>query len=305
MRGAGLRRERQRADRLSARKVARVDRSSASTGSSPGSTGRSRSQDVIQAVVDDIAREFEITLVSMYLPIEQGQLTMVGVAGYPSPFHVIEIGVGIIGRAAETQQTQFVPGRPRRSRLSTRHATDVRSEVAAPVVHSGELLGVVNFEGTLEHPIGRRRSRSPRCSSRRCRRPSGRPASTMSGALACTPSNASSRSAASLVADLDRPRIVASIVDAVAELLDADVVALFSRQPDGTFRLEPARGSRTGDRAGPAGRDRRRAIAPASRASAGGRRLAARVPGRTTGRTAPHAAMALPIEVGDEVAAPC
>ena len=171
----------------------------------------------------------------MYLPSGPNQLTMVGVAGYPSPFHVIDVGVGIIGRAAETQETQFVPDvladpdyRAARD--------DVRSEVAAPVVHSGELLGVVNFEGTLEHPIG--------------------PSQVALAEMIVHALSAALRSASldderrdrlhaiervlavsrSLVADLDRPRIVASIVDAVAELLSADVVALVSRQPDGAFQ---------------------------------------------------------------------
>ena len=76
-------------------------------------------ENVIQAVVDDISREFQITLVSMYLPTGSTQLSMVGVAGYPDPFHVIDVGVGIIGRAAETQQTQFVPDVLVRSRLSS------------------------------------------------------------------------------------------------------------------------------------------------------------------------------------------
>jgi diguanylate cyclase (GGDEF)-like protein len=264
-------------------------------------------QDVIQGVVDDISREFQITLVSMYLPTGPTQLTMVGVAGYPSPFHVLEIGVGVIGRAAATQQTQFVPDvladpdyRAARD--------DVRSEVAAPVVHSGELLGVVNFEGTLEHPIG--------------------PSQVALAEMIVHALSAALRSASldderrerlhaiervlavsrSLVADLDRPRIVASIVDAVAELLAADVVALVARQPDGVYRLEAGKGFPieaigTADR--PAEGFVSRAIASRQRiigvhdvASWPEEYLAGR-PGGTT----PHAAMALPIEVGNDVAA--
>src|SRR6476469_5318903 len=202
-------------------------------------------EDVIQAVVDDISREFQITLVSMYLPSAPTQLTMVGVAGYPSPFHVIDVGVGIIGRAAETQQTQFVPDvladpdyRAARD--------DVRSEVAAPVVHSGELLGVVNFEGTLEHPIGTSQValaemivhslsaalRSARLDDERRDR-----LHAIERVLAVS---------RSLVADLDRPRIVTSIVDAVADLLAADLVVLFTRRVDGVYELEAGVGVRDG-----------------------------------------------------------
>ena len=50
----------------------------------------------------------------------------------------------------------------------------------------------------------------------------------------------------SLVADLDRARIVASIVDAVADLLAADLVGLFTRRVDGVYELEAGVGVRDG-----------------------------------------------------------
>ncbi len=264
-------------------------------------------RNVIQTVVDDIAREFEITLVSMYLPFGSNQLTMVGVAGYPAPFHEIEIGVGIIGRAAATQQTQFVPDvlldpdyRAARD--------DVRSEVAVPVVHSGELLGVVNLEGTLARPIG--------------------PTQVALAEMVVQQVSAALRSARldderrdrlraiervlevsrALVADLDRPRIVASIVEAVAELLAADVVALFSRGEDGVFRLEagvgfPGRaiGLEVHGSRGLVGR------AIVERVRVDGLQEVAAWPADflddRPGGSIAHAAMALPIEVSDEVVA--
>ena len=73
---------------------------------------------VVQDVVDDIAREFEITLASIYLPISAERLSMVGVAGYPDPFHEIDVGVGIIGRP---------PRRDRRSTSTTSSATPTTS----------------------------------------------------------------------------------------------------------------------------------------------------------------------------------
>ena len=113
----------------------------------------------------------------------------------------------------------------------------------------------------------------------------------------------------SLVADLDRPRIVASIVDAVAELLAADVVALVSRQADGVFRVEAGKGfpeEAIGIAAQPpdgfVGSRHRLAISGSSgsRRSPRGHRSTWR--GRPGGTT-PHAAMALPIDVGNELAA--
>lgn len=296
-----------RATRLSARNRQRVDALERVNRIVARFDGSQPVQNVIQAVVDDISREFKVTLVSMYLPSGPTQLTMVGVAGYPTPIHVIEHGVGVIGRAAETQQVQFVPDvlvDP------DYHAArdDVRSEVAAPVVHSGELLGVVNFEGTLEHPIG--------------------PSQVALAEMIVHALSAALRSAnldderrdrlhaiervlavsRSLVADLDRPRIVASIVDAVAELLGADVVALFSNQPDGSFRLEAGKGfpdraigtevQRNEGMVGRAIVSRARIVGLHEVASWPPEYLADR-PGGTT----PHAAMALPIEVGGNIAA--
>ena len=264
-------------------------------------------REVIQAVVDDIAREFEVALVSMYLPLGRDRLSMVGVAGYSTPFHEIEIGLGIIGRAAATGEVQFVPDvRVDPDYRAARE--DVRSEVAAPVVHDGELLGVVNLEGTAEHPIG--------------------PTQVALAGLVVRALSAALRSARldderrdrlhaiesvlavsrSLVADLDRPRIVNSIVETVAELLEADVVALFSRRADGSYRLEagtgfPARamGIEVHGRRGMVGRaivERVRIDGVQEVTSWPAEFLADR-----PGGDAQHAAMALPIEVGEGVAA--
>ncbi|MBI3749436.1 MAG: hypothetical protein HY262_11415, partial [Chloroflexi bacterium] len=64
---------------------------------------------VVQGVVDDVARDFDIALISMYLPDADGRLSMAGVAGYQEAFHTIEPGVGVIGRAAACRAIQYVP----------------------------------------------------------------------------------------------------------------------------------------------------------------------------------------------------
>lgn len=264
-------------------------------------------RDVIQAVVHDIAAEFEISLVSMFLPFGRDQLTMVGVAGYPTPFHEIEIGVGVIGRAAATRRTQYVPDvlvdpdyRAARD--------DVRSEVAAPIVHGGELLGVVNFEGTTESPIGPHQValaevvvhalsaalRSARLDDERRDR-----LHAIERVLAVS---------RSLVADLDRPRIVASIVDTVAELLDADAVGLFSRGADGTYHLEAGVGFPTKavglELRGEGGLVRRAII---ERVRIEGLQDASTWPvefrSERPGGDTPHVTMALPIMIGDSLVA--
>jgi diguanylate cyclase (GGDEF)-like protein len=278
----------------------------------------------MQDVIDDIAREFEITLASIYLPMSPTRLTMVGVAGYPHPFHEIDVGVGIIGRAAETRQTQYVPDVTTDPDYRAAR-TDVTSEVAAPVVHGDELLGVLNFEGTDARPIG--------------------PAQVALAEMVVQSVAAALRAARldderrdrlhalervldvsrSLVADLDRGRIVASIVDAVADLLAADVVALFARGTDATYRLEAGIGLAEGatgleppDPTGLIGRslaDRARtegtldlgawpiAFGVRARGELGGRSGVAEPSDVTAGAAVVHSAMSLPIVVADSIAA--
>jgi diguanylate cyclase (GGDEF)-like protein len=269
--------------------------------------GRHSVRSVIPDVVDDIAREFDVTLVSMYLPDGNGRLEMVGVAGYPQPFHVIEMGAGIIGRAAATQTTQYAPDVLTDPDYRAARA-DVRSEVAAPVVHLDELLGIVNFEGTEERPIGPTQVALAEMVVH-----------AIAGALGSARLDDERRErlhaiervlavSRQLVADLDRPRIVASVVDVVAELLTADVVALFSRRSDGTFRLEAgsgfppdAVGLEVHGRKGMVGRciDEGVRIIGIQEVSAWPPEYLAFRPGGDT----PHAGMALPIEVADQVAA--
>jgi diguanylate cyclase (GGDEF)-like protein len=166
----------------------------------------------------------------------------------------------------------------------------------------------VNFEGTLERPIGTAQVaiaemvvhalsaalRSARFDDERRDR-----LHAIERVLAVS---------RSLVADLDRARIVDSIVDTVAELLTAEVVALFSRRADGSYRLEAATGfpERAIDMELP-GREGMVGRAIGERARMEGLHdVSAWPPAYLADRPGgddPHAAMALPIEVGGSVAA--
>jgi diguanylate cyclase (GGDEF)-like protein len=233
----GLRRERRRAENFAARKVARADQLEGLQRIISRFDG-SRSVDaVMQDVVDDVAATFDVTLVSAYLPESHGRLSMVGVAGYPEPFHVIETGVGIIGRAAATRETVFVPDVLADPDYRAARA-DVRSEVAVPVLHGDELLGIVNFEGTAEKPIGAGHvavaemlARSIAAALRTARLDEERRQRLHAIERVLEVSRG-------LAADLDRTRVVASVVEAAHDLLDADVVEFASRGVDGTFRVD-------------------------------------------------------------------
>jgi diguanylate cyclase (GGDEF)-like protein len=226
-----------RATRLAARSLARVDVLESLERIVRRFDGSRPVRAVIQDVVDDVSATFEIALVSMYLPDERGQYSMVGVAGYPNPFHVIEVGVGVIGRAAATRETQFVPDvladpdyRAARD--------DVRSEVAVPIVLDEELLGIVNFEGTAERPIAPTHvalaemlARSIAVALRVGRLDDER----RDRLQAIERVLAVSRG---LVGDLDRGRTMGAVVDAARDLLSADRVFVATRGDDGGFHVE-------------------------------------------------------------------
>ncbi len=277
-----------RAGRLAARSRARVDTLEALDRIDRRFDGSRPVGEVIQSVVDDVSTEFEIALVSMYLPTDAGRLNMVGVAGYHSPFHVLDIGVGVIGRAAATRTTQYVPDvladpdyRAARD--------DVRSEIAAPIVHGDELLGVVNFEGTLAHPmttahvaLAEMLARSISSSLRSARLDEERQDRLRAIERLLDVSRG-------VVSDLDRGRTVRSVVDAAADLLAAETVLIAGRDPAGRFIVEHEV---------PATTTAGRVLDPTDTVAEEAIRLATPVV-----HDSPRATLALPIRIDDDVAA--
>jgi diguanylate cyclase (GGDEF)-like protein len=296
-----------RANRLAAQSRERLDVLERISGIVGRFDGSQPIRSVVQGVVDDVARDFDIALVSMYLPDADGRLSMVGVAGYHEAFHTIETGVGVIGRAAATRTIQVVPDVLADPDYRAARA-DVRSEVAVPVVHSGELLSIVNFEGTEDHPIGPSQVALAEML-----------AHSLAGALRSARLDDERRErlhaiervmavSRELVADLDRPRIVESIVGAAVDLLSVDVAALFSRDLDGAFRLEAGSGfprAAIGLQIQPGVGLTGRAIV--ERVRMAGTNEASSWPAEhraeRPGGEASHAAMALPILVDDRTAA--
>lgn len=277
-----------RANRLAARSRAHVDALETLERIDRRFDGSRPLRDVAQSVVEDVSREFRIALVSLYVPTDDGRLTMVGVAGYHSPFHEIDLGVGIIGRAGLTQTTQFVPDvladpdyRAARD--------DVRSEIAAPVVHDGELLGVVNFEGTLEHPmttshvaLAELLARSIAGSLRSARLDEVRRERLYAIGRVLEVSRG-------LVSDLDRGRTARAVVDAVADLLGAETVLIAGRDDRDAFIVEHE------TPVGAAGRALTADADPAALEA-----VATRSP---VVRTGEHPTVALPIHIGEAVMA--
>ena len=277
-----------RATRLAVRSRARVDTLEALDRIERRFDGSRPVGDVIQTVVDDVSREFEVALVSMYLPTDDGRLNMVGVAGYHSPFHVLEIGVGVIGRAAASRITQFVPDVLADSDYRAAR-DDVRSEIAAPILHGDELLGVVNFEGTEAHPmttahvaLAEMLARSIASSLRSARLDEERRERLHAIERVLDVSRG-------LVSDLDRGRTVRAVVDAAADLLAAESVFVAGRDSSGRYIVEHET-----PMAGNAGR----ILGPGDVIALQATRTAAPIV-----QGGPQSTLALPIRIDDEVAA--
>ena len=198
-------------------------------------------REVIAAVARDIADRFGIPLVALYLPSGAGELELVGVAGYEGPVDRAWIGEGVIGRAAARRRTEFVPDVA--SDPDYRAARDdIRSEVAVPILHDDELLGVVNVEGTAADPIGPREvavaemvARSMAAAIRTARFDEERQERLDSIERVLAVSR-------DLGADLDRARVIGSICEAARDLLHADVVYWVERTEDGAGRIGQAVG---------------------------------------------------------------
>lgn len=279
-----------RATRRASRSLARADSLEALDRIGRRFDGSLPFREAVQSVVEDVSREFDIALVSLYVPIESGRLSMVGVAGYHSPFHEIDIGVGVIGRAAAFRETQFVPDvladpdyRAARD--------DVRSEIAAPILHADELLGVVNFEGTGAHPmttahvaLAEMLARTVAASLRSARLDDERRERLHAIERVLDVSRG-------LVADLDRERTARAVVDAAADLLGAETAFIAGRDASDRFIVE----HETPPQADTAGR----ALDPVSDRSALDA-IASATPIVLDGE---RSSLALPVRIDDEVAA--
>ena len=262
--------------------------------------------EVLGDVARDVADRFAIPLVALYLPDGEDRLELAGVAGYDGPGPSATLGIGVIGRAATRRRTQFVPdvsvdpdyraARP-----------DIRSEVAVPILHGDELLGVVNFEGTEADPIGpgdvaiaEMLARSVAAAIRTARLDEERRErlESIERVLAVT---------RELGADLDRERVIGSICEAARDLLRAEVVTWVERTADGNWRIEQAAGlpdEAVGAVVGAGGGLLGRALAERSRIVdvAPAADWPASIAGLRPGDSLPHLGLAVPIEIDAVVA---
>jgi diguanylate cyclase (GGDEF)-like protein len=105
------------------------------------------SPDTLDQVMDLLVRRFGYTLVSIYLKDEHGALVLGAQRGYDRVLERFDGSTGIVGRVMRTGQVQLVPD----TSLDPDYVNandDVRSEISAPLLAGGELVGVINLEDT-------------------------------------------------------------------------------------------------------------------------------------------------------------
>lgn len=99
----------------------------------------------LDQVMDLLVRRFGYTMVSIYLRDDDGTLVLGAQRGYDRVLERFDGTSGVVGRVMRTGEVQLVPD----VRLDPDYRSandDVRSEISAPLLAGGELIGVLNLE---------------------------------------------------------------------------------------------------------------------------------------------------------------
>ncbi|MDH4334462.1 MAG: diguanylate cyclase [Chloroflexota bacterium] len=101
-------------------------------------------EDTLDRALGVIAAQFHYHFVTVYVH-EDAHLRLVGQRGYDAPPALLDGSHGVVGRVMRTRELAFVPdvaGDPDYSAVFS----EVVSEICAPLIVDGELLGVLNVE---------------------------------------------------------------------------------------------------------------------------------------------------------------
>jgi diguanylate cyclase (GGDEF)-like protein len=105
------------------------------------------SPDTLDQVMDLLVHRFGYSLVSIYLKDDDGSLVLGAQRGYERVLERFDGSTGIVGRVMRTGRVQLVPDTALDPDYQNAN-DDVRSEISAPLLAGGELIGVINLEDT-------------------------------------------------------------------------------------------------------------------------------------------------------------
>jgi diguanylate cyclase (GGDEF)-like protein len=101
---------------------------------------------VLDALMDMLVQRFGYTYVSVYVP-DGPRLRLGAQRGYADPILEFDGSVGVMGRVMRTRQATLIPD-TRRDPDFRAAAPGLCSEICAPLIAGGDLLGVINIEST-------------------------------------------------------------------------------------------------------------------------------------------------------------
>ncbi|MBA3532001.1 MAG: GAF domain-containing protein [Ardenticatenales bacterium] len=110
-------------------------------------------QEIVQHLIEKLSSRFDYPMVAVYLR-EGDTFVLTGQIGYPewTNFDLINQQAGVVGRAVRDKAVQWVPDVSEDPDYVMGNS-DVVSEVAIPLLHSNEVLGLINVESTVSRPL--------------------------------------------------------------------------------------------------------------------------------------------------------
>lgn len=194
----------------------------------------------LEAIMDILVGTFGYHYPSVYL-WTGATLRLGAQRGYAHPIEEFDAGAGIIGRVARTREPMFVPDVTRDADYMGANP-DVVSEISVPLLHDGDLLGVLNVESSGVQPLDRDDLASMRTIADRL---------AVAIALGRERRKLTERtdlldrlieSAGRLSASLDTAEVATRIVDAARYVVGCDAAILVLSDIDGAFRIAAVQG---------------------------------------------------------------
>ena len=186
--------------------------------------------EALDRVMDVLTSGFGYRHVSLYLTEGSG-LTLGAQRGYAQPIHRFEATTGVMGRVLRTRDVAFVPDV---SIDPDYQAADdaVRSEISAPLLDRGTVIGIVNVESTAERPLDEADVRVVAAVADRLAAAVAL-ASERRGLADRARSFAALVRFSAAISRLDSADVFGKVLDAVAEVVPADLVTLIVLDPAG------------------------------------------------------------------------
>jgi len=110
-------------------------------------------ENIFQTVVQLLKDSFGYTYASIYL-LDDGVFHLGAQVGYPAEMVLSEIPAtaGVVGRAAQTGQTQFIRD-VNKDPAFLRASHEIESEICIPLLKENKVMGVLNVEAARGHPL--------------------------------------------------------------------------------------------------------------------------------------------------------